>query len=213
MKRYLIDEDLFSENVKDFENLDLDYKRLPDAVGIKSEITNSKRKYIVYVTSERGNIKLTKDFDDFGEALKEARKLYEALILYYQAIIFDIAKINKRKYFTEETISEIYRKLREIGIDELPVLGTAIEFGLGFICLEEDDGIFKFYIIDRASKFEVQKFDNIEDAINKLVLCYKNFELVDDADKMKEVFYQVLDLNTSEQCQDTAWKKLIKRKS
>ena len=107
-----------------------------------------------------------------------------------------------KRYFTEEKIREIYEKLREIGIDELPVLGTAIEFGLGFICLEEDDGIFKFYIIDRASKFEVQKFDNIEDAINKLALCYKNFELVDDADKMKEIFYQVLGLNLDKTCKD-----------
>ena len=39
MKNYLINEDLFRENVKDYENLDLDYKRSPDTVGIKSEIS------------------------------------------------------------------------------------------------------------------------------------------------------------------------------
>ena len=209
MENYLIDEDLFRENVKDYENLDLDYKRLPDTVGIKSEIINSKRKYIVYSTDERGSIDLTKGFDNFDEALKEARELYRALISYYRAMIFDIAKINKKKYFTEEIISEIYKKLREIGIDELPVLGISMEYGLGCICLEEDEGIFNFYIIDRASKFELEQFDNIEDAIDRLVLCYKEFELVDDTDKMKEIFYQVLGLNH----QNKSEIKLVKKKS
>ena len=211
MKNYLINEDLFRENVKDYENFDLDYKRSPDTVGIKSEISNSKRKYIVYSTDERGSIDFTKDFVNFDEALEDARELYKALISYYRTMVFDMAKINKKKYFTKEIISEIYKKLREIGIDidELPVLGTSIQYGPGCICLEEDNGIFNFYILDRASKFELEQFDNIEVAIDRLVLCYKDFGLVDDTDKMKEIFYQVLGLNH----QNKSEIKLVKKKS
>ena len=75
----------------------------------------------------------------------------------------------ERKYFTDENNDIIYNRLKnELTIQYLPYLGPSINFGLGDICLEEDDNIFKFYVIDRASKFEYEEFNKVEDAIKKL---------------------------------------------
>ena len=102
---------------------------------------------------------------------------------------------SKRKYFTNENNDIIYKRLKkELTIQYLPYLGPSINFGLGDICLEETDDIFKFYVIDRASKFEYEEFNTIEDAISKLITYYKENEIVDSPDKMEEIFYQTLGL-------------------
>ena len=106
---------------------------------------------------------------------------------------------SKRKYFTNENNDIIYKRLKnELTIQYLPYLGPSINFGLGDICLEETDDIFKFYVIDRASKFEYEEFNTIEDAISKLITYYKENEIVDSPDKMKEIFYQTLVLKKQE---------------
>ena len=106
---------------------------------------------------------------------------------------------SKRKYFTNENNDIIYNRLEnELTIQYLPYLGPSINFGLGDICLEETDDIFKFYVIDRASKFEYEEFNTIEDAISKLITYYKENEIVDSPDKMKEIFYQTLVLKKQE---------------
>ena len=105
----------------------------------------------------------------------------------------------ERKYFTNENNDIIYNRLKnELTIQYLPYLGPSINFGLGDICLEEDDNIFKFYIIDRASKFEYEEFNKIEDAIKKLTTYYKENKIVDSHDKMEEIFYQTLGLKRKE---------------
>ena len=106
---------------------------------------------------------------------------------------------SKRKYFTNENNDIIYKRLKkELTIQYLPYLGPSINFGLGDICLEETDDFFKFYVIDRASKFEYEEFNTIEDAISKLITYYKENEIVDSTDKMKEIFYQTLGLKKQE---------------
>ena len=106
---------------------------------------------------------------------------------------------SKRKYFTNENNDIIYKRLKkELTIQYLPYLGPSINFGLGDICLEEDDNIFKFYVIDRASKFEYEEFNKVDDAIKKLVSYYKENEIVDNPDKMEEIFYQTLCLKKQE---------------
>lgn len=101
----------------------------------------------------------------------------------------------ERKYFTDENNDIIYNRLKnELTIQYLPYLGPSINFGLGDICLEEDDNIFKFYVIDRASKFEYEEFNKVEDAIKKLTTYYKENKIVDSPDKMKKIFYQTLGL-------------------
>ena len=62
---------------------------------------------------------------------------------------------------------------------------------MGDICLEETDDIFKFYVIDRASKFEYEEFNKVDDAIKKLVSYYKENEIVDNPDKMEEIFIKL----------------------
>ena len=105
----------------------------------------------------------------------------------------------ERKYFTDENNDIIYNRLKnELTIQYLPYLGPSINFGLGDICLEEDDNIFKFYIIDRASKFEYEEFNKVEDAIKKLTTYYKENKIVDSHDKMEEIFYQTLGLKGKE---------------
>ena len=105
----------------------------------------------------------------------------------------------ERKYFTIENNSNIYKRLKsELSIAYLPYLGPCVDFGMGDICLEESKDNFKFYIIDRASKFEYEEFNKIEDAIQKLILFYKEHEIVDNPDKMEEIFYQTLGLSKQE---------------
>lgn len=105
----------------------------------------------------------------------------------------------ERKYFTIENNDIIYKRFKkELSIRYLPYLGPCIDFGLGDICLEEAADNFKFYIIDRAAKFELEEFDKIEDAIQKLVSYYKEYEFVDNPEKMKEIMYQTLGLSKQE---------------
>ena len=82
MKDYLVNNNLYSENVMDYENQDLNFKFVSDAVGIVSKQENNKRLYIVYLTDEFGGIEHTKDCNFFNEALNYARRLYESLRSY-----------------------------------------------------------------------------------------------------------------------------------
>lgn len=101
----------------------------------------------------------------------------------------------ERKYFTTDNNDIIYKRLKsEVKIDYLPYLGVCVDYGLGDICLEEDKDIFKFYIIDRTSKFEYEEFNKIEEAIQKLISYYEENEMVNSSAKMKEIFYQTLGL-------------------
>jgi len=105
----------------------------------------------------------------------------------------------ERKYFTIENNDNIYKRFKnELSIVYLPYLGPCVDFGLGDICLEEAKDSFKFYIIDRATKFKLEEFDRIEDAIQKLISYYRKYELVDDPDKMEEIMYQTLGLSKQE---------------
>lgn len=102
-----------------------------------------------------------------------------------------------RKYFTIENNNQIYRRLREEveGIYYFPYLGPCVDFGAGDACLEEDGDIFKFYIIDRAYRFDYQEFDNIKDAIERLVEFEISYNDIKDPDKYRQIFYDVLGLN------------------
>ena len=105
----------------------------------------------------------------------------------------------ERKYFTIENNDIIYKRFKnELSIVYLPYLGPCVDFGLGDICLEEAKDNFKFYIIDRATKFELEEFVRIEDAIQKLISYYRKYELVDDPDKMEEIIYQTLGISKQE---------------
>ena len=102
----------------------------------------------------------------------------------------------ERKYFTIENNDIIYKRFKnELSIVYLPYLGPCVDFGLGDICLEEAKDNFKFYIIDRATKFEHEEFVRIEDAIQKLISYYRKYKLVDDPDKMEEIIYQTLGIS------------------
>ena len=86
------------------------------------------------------------------------------------------------KYFTIENNIIIYRRLKnETDLEYLPYLGASIDYGEGDACIEEgiNDGveIFKFYIIDRFNKFDYQEFNNLEEAINRLIEYYINNEM------------------------------------
>ncbi len=81
-------------------------------------------------------------------------------------------------YFNPENTKIICDRLRqETDIIYLPHLGYPFSFGMGDPCLEEglkdDQIIFKFYVIDRAQKFDYVEFTNIEEAINHLVSYYE----------------------------------------
>ena len=116
----------------------------------------------------------------------------------------------ERKYFTIENNDIIYKRLKsEVKIDLLPYLGPCVDYGLGDICLEEASDIFKFYTIDRATKFNYEEFDNIKDAIQKLISVYIDFHMVDNPEKMEEIFYQTLGLDKEENItMDSSHKKL-----
>ena len=105
----------------------------------------------------------------------------------------------ERKYFTIENNDIIYKRLNsELKIDQLPYLGPCVDFGLGDFCIEEGKDIFKFYIIDRATKFQYEEFDNIKDAIQKLISFYTQYKIVDNPEKMEEIFYETLGLDKEE---------------
>ena len=100
-----------------------------------------------------------------------------------------------KRYFTNKNNNIIYNRLeKELNINQLPILGIKAMYGVGDICLEEDGDVFKFYILDRAAKFEYEEFYDIEDAIQKLIFYYRLYEIVDDSEKMKEIFYQSLNI-------------------
>ncbi len=94
MKNILINEMLFNDNILD---IDYEYCYEPYTVGIANNIKDCKRKYLVYVTNERGNIDWVKEKNTFNEALLYARKMYKGLTAYYQGIISDCANINKKR--------------------------------------------------------------------------------------------------------------------
>lgn len=101
----------------------------------------------------------------------------------------------ERKYFTIENNDIIYKRLKnELLIVYLPYLGPCVDYGGGDICLEESNDSFKVYIIDRTRKFQYEEFFKIEDAIQKLISIYEEEKLVDNPDKMEEIFYQTLGL-------------------
>jgi len=105
----------------------------------------------------------------------------------------------KRTYFTVANNDIIYKRLKdELTIEHLPYLGPCVDFGMGDVCLEESFGTFKFYIIDRTLKFEYEEFTKIEDAIEKLVSYYTEYEMVNNHLQMKEIFYQTLGLKKNE---------------
>jgi hypothetical protein len=103
----------------------------------------------------------------------------------------------ERKYFTVENNDIIYgrfkNELRMKGCG-YPYLGPCVDFGLGDLCIEEDGDIFKFYVIDRGDKFGYKEFNDVRDAIQELISKYREYDLVDDLDKMEEIFYTTLGL-------------------
>ena len=110
----------------------------------------------------------------------------------------------ERKYFTIENNDIIYRRFREeLKLQNRPYLGPCVDFGLGDICLEEAKDCFKFYIIDRASKFDYEEFDNIEDAIHRLVSYYKEYDEVDNPELMEEILFETLGLNKQDKKEET----------
>ncbi len=105
----------------------------------------------------------------------------------------------ERKYFTVANNDIIYKRLKsEIDISALPYLGPCVDFGLGDVCLEESiiDGKenFKFYVIDRATKFNYREMDNVLDAIKMLVEYYDKYDMVSDYKKMEDIFLETLNL-------------------
>ena len=121
---------------------------------------------------------------------------------------------SERKYFTIENNDIIYKRIRtELSIVYLPYLGACMDFGVGNICLEEAKDSFKFYIIDRIAKFEYEEFNNIEDAIQKLISYYRENKFVDDENKMEEILYQALGLrNQKKETTNEEHPKILKPK-
>ena len=82
-KGILIDEDLFSENLDEYANKDLEYINVPNAVGIATEYENNQKKYITYMNNEAGNSIYEKITNSFTKAVIFAREIYEGLKFYY----------------------------------------------------------------------------------------------------------------------------------
>lgn len=84
--------------------------------------------------------------------------------------VFCHSEISERKVFTLDTNDRIYRRLRiEIPSARFPYLGTSLDYGLGDVCIEENEYGFKFFVIDRRSKYNEVEFGNLKDAIDYLV--------------------------------------------
>ena len=79
----------------------------------------------------------------------------------------------------------------EVPMDYLPYLGPCVDFGMGDVCIEEAPDCFKFYVIDRGIKNESKEFQDVRDAIQRLISYYEGFV---DTDKLEEIFYQTLGL-------------------
>ena len=104
--------------------------------------------------------------------------------------------MKENKYLTEQNIKIIYTRLKtETNTTLLPILGRNLEFGLGEICLFEKDNLFVFYIMNKTNKECIKLFDNINDAINFLVNVYDYYKFTDNLDEMKNIFYEVLNLD------------------
>ena len=104
--------------------------------------------------------------------------------------------MKENKYLTEQNIKIIYTRLKtETNTNLLPILGRNLEFGLGEICLFEKDNLFVFYIMNKTNKECIKVFDNINDAINFLVNVYDYYKFTDNLDEMKNIFYEVLNLD------------------
>ena len=82
VKEYLVNNNLYLENIMDYEKQDLVFKFVSNAVGIASKIENNKRIYVLYLTDEFGGIEFTKDCNSFVEAIEQAKDLYESLRSY-----------------------------------------------------------------------------------------------------------------------------------
>ena len=105
----------------------------------------------------------------------------------------------ERKVFTIENNDIIYRRFREeLKMQVRPYLGPCVDFGLGDFCIEEAKDCFKFYTIDRGTKDNYEEFDNVEGAIQKLMSFYRKYNIVNDPDKMEEIFYETLGLEKKE---------------
>ncbi len=110
----------------------------------------------------------------------------------------------ERKYFTVENNDIIYKRLKaETNLIHLPYLGPCVDFGVGDVCIEEsvldDKEVFKFYVIDRADKDYYQEFDNIKDAIQRLVDFYTEVKDTSDPEKVKAIFMETLNLTENQE--------------
>ena len=101
----------------------------------------------------------------------------------------------KKKYFTREKTDIIYIRLNnELSLNYIPTLGDGLDYGLGEVCLEEMDDKFAFYIVDKFIKHDYEEFSNIEDAIDKLINFYNQYDAGCNPDIMKSIFYETLEL-------------------
>ena len=106
------------------------------------------------------------------------------------------AEFSPRKLWENNDI--IYSRLKnETSINFLPYLGPCVDFGTGDICLEEGTNIYKFYVIDRNNKHYYEEFSKIEDAIQKLISYYIDRNIIDNPTKMKNIFYETLNLKNT----------------
>ena len=85
-KAILIDEDLFSSNLADYDKKDLEYINVPDAVGIATIYENNQKKYVVYINNETGTSAYEKVINSFIKAAIFAREIYEGLKSYSDSI-------------------------------------------------------------------------------------------------------------------------------
>ena len=95
VKGILINEDLFSANLDEYTNKDLEYINVPDSIGIATEYVDNKRIYIVYFNNELGQSTYDKTFNGFIKAIIFAREMYENLVLPFQEI--DYFKTYKKR--------------------------------------------------------------------------------------------------------------------
>lgn len=104
--------------------------------------------------------------------------------------------MKENKYLNEQNVSEIYARLKnETNITELPILGRNLEFGLGEICLYEQNNLYIFYIMNKNNKECIKIFEDIKSAINFLVNVYDYYKFIDEPTKMKDIFYEVLNID------------------
>ena len=100
-----------------------------------------------------------------------------------------------KKLYSEELFD--YKRFKEElkFYTSYPYLGPCVDFGLGSPCIEESNGTFKYYVIDRGTKFQFEEFTDVRDAIDHLVDSgYAKYELVNDPNKMKNIIYETLGL-------------------